>query len=210
MWACLSPTKLSATVVQNNQEPRLKHRATRTSVRSFVRTAISFPFSILLALLASSTALIHSLAHSLTPACGKVNDQCWDMRLLWTIVPLYVCLPMSVLVTEATACGQSRRTYVPRFSAKARIPCCHFVIIFTIWQLFRWVRTSISKRGCVRPFFRHIQVYFWETGFLGWIWKKNWYISNTKLCHLNNNSEPCTRADRQNASVVWDWLDASL
>ena len=45
--------------VGQNQEYRLKYRATRSSICSFARTAHSFPFSALLA------ALTHSLARSL-------------------------------------------------------------------------------------------------------------------------------------------------
>ena len=53
------------TMVENSQEYRLKHWATRSSVRSFVRTAHSFVCSRLLASLAPSAALTRSLARSL-------------------------------------------------------------------------------------------------------------------------------------------------
>ena len=56
------------TMVQNNQEPRLKYWVTGSSVCSFARTAHSFACSALLALLARSAYFAHSLA------CGTAND----------------------------------------------------------------------------------------------------------------------------------------
>ena len=63
----------SFTMVDNSQEYRLKHWATRSSVRSFTRTANSFACSRLLASLAPSTALTRSLARSL---CSFLRS--WD------------------------------------------------------------------------------------------------------------------------------------
>ena len=57
----------SGTMVQNNQEYRLRYWATRSSVPSFARTAQSFACSGLLASLAPSAALTHSLT-LLTPS----------------------------------------------------------------------------------------------------------------------------------------------
>ena len=56
---------LHGTVGQNNQEPRRKYWATRSSVRSFACSAHSFACSALLVLLARTAALTCSLARTL-------------------------------------------------------------------------------------------------------------------------------------------------
>ena len=130
---------------QNNQKPRLKYWATRSSVHSFACKAHSFACSTLLVLLARSAALIRFLARSLRSVpCSWDSEwlDCFLFRVFFSILDHSAFLFYSLryfCLWQLRYCA----LWVTPLSLRLSLPALSFLRSFEM-------RLRISMKGRVR------------------------------------------------------------